>query len=1491
MPTEFTFEEAQAPETSFTFEEAQPPTPLSPESLSRIKPPMQFLPGGMNEPGTREEKLAEVPAIWGSVISAPGAAIDAVLPKRVSELAFTPLVNPKTSTSDAAFRRAHPVIGGIEAGVVDLAKSFTSPVGIATLGLGVLPKAAQRAISLTFAAQMASSMPQLATQIGETWKLPDSPERTQKLAELFTTATGTGAFTALATKHGLTRTPAENLAAGIKEAPLENVQSPDVAARAALALPRPAPAEVPPDLLRTKELVDRAIQEATQKVVVPGQQSAIELLRDADIYLPRGTVRTPSGREFTGTFPRPESPEIRKAKELLEDVGARQPEVPTIEKLELQTVREMKPLRTSADIVRERLEKRDFVAAVSELVSQPAASQKKIVEDVVGVGRKKVPLTAAERTIFNEVWEKVYRESLGLPPLERTPNAIQPESPQPVRGVRARDEIEEVPTEVSGEEVSVGGDQARPVGRGETSPPNAPEITSPPSAQRTEAATEVQPVIPTGEQKPPSPSEPLGGGPSALPPEKRAKSSEAAKDTTRLMKLQAIEDAGMLTKKQRAEMDDLKSKAEAAKQGVLDTAIKSIEDLQKKIRGTGENLGMNVPVALLDTALEVARLALKAGKTVAEAVDAAIEHIRKNASFQVKKDFKEAEVRAALMSNLRIASDKPPIRVEGTEEKMRKSAERAVNSDEIPEPVREQISAAPESQYKVQPQEDVNKVLDAMTDAQLAAVPRESNIYVGSRLKLSKRLFDQGKYDEGYDVFQEVASAGTDFGQNINQFKMLKGVTPFDVVKIVNQGLKKSGRDPLTKPQEQKVAKSANESIEANNELKKAQDDWLRDPTDENAKKADAANEAAHKADLATQKLVNQYTPKSWPKMLKAFVQGNLITPISQVANVVGNVLGAGMETGSRGVGSMLDQIRTMFTGGERKLAVAPLAGPKAAASGLISGAKQGVEILKRGSGDVVKGEYRQTLRPLRALQTAFAKNPDVPTVKGQVPFNERVRMAIEGTFGIAPEIMLRLLSAADKPSFEAARGRLINEQAKLKNVPSQYRATARKFPELFFDRETINLIENESLNAVFQNKSLGISYLESWIKNHGGDWADLGFTMLVAPYRLTPWNLVGRTLIYNPLVAAMRTAYFASKGNTRQAELNAGRMIVGGLLYGAGYFLYKNGLIGPSLDSRDETRKERLLAGEVLPPNHVNISGLNRLAKGGDPKFQPGDETIDLTRGGGAAGAILSSVANIGRDFEKKPEGSTPFLASLLKNSTLEQASFTINQSFLKGVTGILDAVRDRNLEPYMNGVESSFLSVGAPNTLATLSRASRKYVPDLKDPSQLKSFENLARERFGIAGLDDYLPLKRDLWGKPMLQTPEGRNALLYHLFDISKNRQVTGDPVSLELYDLWRRTAKREVIPSIPERQITIANKTHALEPSQYERLVELIGQQRRLVVEKMVENPQFQNANSDTKIRLLEHSYRVGADTGKALFLKETPATQLKEANKPKAGFQP
>lgn len=74
------------------------------------------------------------------------------------------------------------------------------------------------------------------------------------------------------------------------------------------------------------------------------------------------------------------------------------------------------PLKTVEDIVRSQLERRDFAAAVATLGNTPTAVSAQVIDETLGAGRDPVTLDAAERTIFNEIWNKVYTESQSKTP-------------------------------------------------------------------------------------------------------------------------------------------------------------------------------------------------------------------------------------------------------------------------------------------------------------------------------------------------------------------------------------------------------------------------------------------------------------------------------------------------------------------------------------------------------------------------------------------------------------------------------------------------------------------------------------------------------------------------------------------------------------------------------------------------------------------------------------------------------------------------------------------------------------------------------------------------------------------------------------------------------------------------------------------------------------------------------------------------------------------
>lgn len=851
-----------------------------------------------------------------------------------------------------------------------------------------------------------------------------------------------------------------------------------------------------------------------------------------------------------------------------------------------------------------------------------------------------------------------------------------------------------------------------------------------------------------------------------------------------------------------------------------------------------------------------------------------------------------AEAQAALRASREI-SQRPATTIPPTESEavaMRKSAERATTSPMVPEPVQERIATAPESFYRVQSMKRVEEAVTSLSDMQLSAVPRDSNLYTASRLEQAKRLFDRGENDAGYRVFEELEKEGTLMGQLINQFKLLKGSRPEMIVRVINSKLAKSGKDPLTEKQGAQAIDLAAKSKEKDVALDKATDQWAKDPTGQNAEAAEKALLESNLAALELQRFTSRFSPRSTSAILKSVLQGNLLTPISEVYNIFGNISFLPFRSADRAIATAIDILDSAITKRPRELTVQPLAGTAEAVKGIARGVSQIPEIFRRGTGETIKGETRAGLHPVRAWINQFARQPEIPTTQGRITLQDRLNLAIEGTFGVPAEMMLRGLGAGDVGFKEAARSRITAAELRLAGVPRNQWSFAQKFPELFLSRKALENIHADTMAAVFQRQSATLNLLTGWIRRKG-DLFDLAVAT-VAPYKVTPWNIVGEILSYNPLIAFARTVYEAKskQGTSRAAKLNAGKFFVGSAITAAGWWLYSKGLITPSMDERDEAQKARILAGEVIPPNHINISGLKRAMTGGDPTFKPGDETVDVFRSGGLAGSIFYMTANVGRDMESKPEVSEGELwASILKQSSLEQARFGLNQSFLAGVEGLLTAVKDGNSDNYLRQWASTVASIPMPNSMTALSRATRKFKPDFRADTTPKQIENVFRNRLGFAGLDDYLPLKRGLWGEPLPETPKDRNALLYHFFDISKNRQVTDDPVPLELFPLWRKTADAKVFPPLPGKTITVGRQTYALTAGQQSRYAELVGTERRRIVDAVMVNPEFHQLSDEAKIQLLDRIYRAGLDAGKVKFWGEVgPALELKPA---RAGFEP
>lgn len=99
---------------------------------------------------------------------------------------------------------ATKIASGIGNAAIDLASFFTSPLGVATLGIGSLPQAGQKAVAGAFAYDMGRQVPEIASELGAELGKPPEQRDLQKISHLTASAVMTTGFSAGSAKHALT---------------------------------------------------------------------------------------------------------------------------------------------------------------------------------------------------------------------------------------------------------------------------------------------------------------------------------------------------------------------------------------------------------------------------------------------------------------------------------------------------------------------------------------------------------------------------------------------------------------------------------------------------------------------------------------------------------------------------------------------------------------------------------------------------------------------------------------------------------------------------------------------------------------------------------------------------------------------------------------------------------------------------------------------------------------------------------------------------------------------------------------------------------------------------------------------------------------------------------------------------------------------------------------------------------------------------------------
>ena len=730
--------------------------------------------------------------------------------------------------------------------------------------------------------------------------------------------------------------------------------------------------------------------------------------------------------------------------------------------------------------------------------------------------------------------------------------------------------------------------------------------------------------------------------------------------------------------------------------------------------------------------------------------------------------------------------------------------------------VRNQILQDPKNYFSRQSIAKVKDNLEVMTDQELIDIMtddalgrlqnRNDDMGVLASAEMIKRAVARGDMDAIPGIVAEAAAMGTTAGRLLRHFRELKNSTPVGITEIIRKEVEARGRT-LTSKQESQLETIAGNLFRLQAEVEQLMKDGAQG-IDVDAELR-AKTKEMKEAERALDTFANTVIERSWSEIGQMLIQGNLLTPISQVTNVGANIINTIGQIGVDLVAYPVERLINIFDRNSeparRPSFSAYMYGVRKFGSGFMEALN---EVVTGQQQDVTEWRVNRGFMPFRSLKAAVA-NDNLPLMmdgEPRVVDSQFVKLLVQGTVGIPAEIMFRFLSLGDTPFRRMFEGIDLYEQATEMGLEGEARENFIKYP----GKRAKEVAERRGRRLTFQEETAASRMADEGIKViekifDGIPFVDGKFLVRTfIPYRRTPANMLYETLTFAAPPVAIARAYNAlAEGDSREASQNIGKAVIGGMASTTAIMLLKEGLLSGPIDFGDD--EERNLMYDQFPPNSVNVSGLRRLIAGEDPAKQPDDYFISYNKLG-IIGAIFGAVAKGTSREEILERGDTPLVTHTIQDAfglkAFSTMSHMMDQSFLQGIqglTGILSAATEgeveRAVENWFKSMWQATTAMALPNTLSALYRSHREYLPDTRVTKDMGVMERMYTKAkytvldrtFGLGNV----PIRVNWKGEPIQQTPRGADEYMYQLFDITKARQAEADPVSNEIYRLFEQT----------------------------------------------------------------------------------------------------
>lgn len=785
----------------------------------------------------------------------------------------------------------------------------------------------------------------------------------------------------------------------------------------------------------------------------------------------------------------------------------------------------------------------------------------------------------------------------------------------------------------------------------------------------------------------------------------------------------------------------------------------------------------------------------------------------------------------------------------------------------------------------------LDEVVQAQSsDVLIEAMQQDTQYAVLSAIELLKRKNAAG--EDTRPVFKKLRQLGTSVGQLLRQFGELKTRSVEGVVNTVLGNLE-SMNMTATEEQTKTLTTLADEHIKALADQDAKRITFTHDASDANLQALEEAEKRVAKSFYGLNVYVGKITPFGLDSILPMILQGSLLVVKSGATNVVGNWTYQPFRQSELLAGDLATYVSKRMSGEKMVNPLELFFGSML--NGIVSFGRNVPVAIRdatrgRGAEYISSLEVRRNLKPLQALQqlfTAEGRKTLPVNLKGKVPFAVYAEKVFEGTAGWPAELMFRMLYLGDKPFREAGRTaaayRMFREQggkgntnfrAFLANMSAKEHKAAEEAAQesTFSNKRTLSNIGD----TYTQMSARAIEYATAVGPTDGFRYGLKVLFKVIAktitPYVRVPANLLQYMLeLALPevtLAGGLAFAYRSAK--SKESDLkdkyrrkSAGlitRAFTGFMLQGAIDMMYDAGLLLAS--GEDDEEVERQLKHGVARPNGLNISAYARWRAGGDATYQENDDVWDFTRFG-VLGMYMTYRAEYNENLQKELKKTRKEMGGIDKFFEKMEAvtGAGLSFSFLQGQYNVLNAFDKGGLREYGADLLNTMSTIVLPNNLSVISRANSEYILRAKDESvmemfmekqKIKLFPTLAKLGLSDGKIENTYPII-GMFGEPALQTPKGKNAAIYHFFNIANSEKID-DPLYLEVYKVSKGVG--EIPITAPSEKVKIGPTSFTLSEQDYTYAQMLAGQYKRIVLEAFIQEPSWNTYTDEEKKLLME-----------------------------------